>query len=128
MKALRVFWERPRDAVEPLLAWSREVEHEDWDTPAKVKEIKGDSERPLTMPMARALHEHSGVPAAVLLQQPGADLDTEIETLEWDRFPIEAMAKVVRALRGTGARPHQEGWRPDGRRRSPLPQEPSRTR
>ena len=37
-KALRGFWEKHRDAEEPLLAWFREVEHEDWDTPAKVKE------------------------------------------------------------------------------------------
>ena len=32
------FWERYRDSEEPLLAWYREVEHEDWNTPAKVKE------------------------------------------------------------------------------------------
>jgi mRNA interferase HigB len=37
-RALREFWERHRDAEEPLLAWYREVEHEEWDTPAKVKE------------------------------------------------------------------------------------------
>ena len=37
-RTLREFWERHRDAEEPLLAWYREVEHEDWDTPAKVKE------------------------------------------------------------------------------------------
>jgi mRNA interferase HigB len=37
-KALREFWERHPDAEEPLLAWYREVEQEDWDTPAKVKE------------------------------------------------------------------------------------------
>jgi mRNA interferase HigB len=37
-RALREFWERHRDAEEPLLAWYREVEQEDWDTPAKVKE------------------------------------------------------------------------------------------
>ena len=37
-KALREFWERHRDAEEPLLAWYREVKEEDWDTPAKVKE------------------------------------------------------------------------------------------
>lgn len=36
-KALRDFWERHRDAEESLLAWYREVEQEDWDTPAKVK-------------------------------------------------------------------------------------------
>ena len=37
-KAPRDFWERHPDAEEPLLAWYREVEQEDWDTPAKVKE------------------------------------------------------------------------------------------
>ncbi len=37
-KTLRDFWERHRDAEEPLLAWYREVKEEDWDTPAKVKE------------------------------------------------------------------------------------------
>lgn len=34
---LRDFWVRFPDAEEPLLAWYREVEKEDWDTPAKVK-------------------------------------------------------------------------------------------
>ena len=58
---------------------------------AKVSEVLS-GKRPLTMPMARALHEHLGIPAAVLLQQPGADFDTEIETLEWDRFPIKHVA------------------------------------
>ena len=37
-KALRDCWERFPGAEEPLLAWYREVEQEDWDTPAKVKE------------------------------------------------------------------------------------------
>ena len=37
-KPLREFWERHADAEEPLLAWYREVEKEEWDTPAKVKE------------------------------------------------------------------------------------------
>jgi len=36
-RTLREFWERRPDAEEPLLAWYREVEREDWDTPAKVK-------------------------------------------------------------------------------------------
>lgn len=36
-RTLREFWERHRDAEEPLLAWYREVEKEDWDKPAKVK-------------------------------------------------------------------------------------------
>ena len=34
---LRAFWTRYRDAEEPLLAWYREVEGEDWSTPAEVK-------------------------------------------------------------------------------------------
>jgi mRNA interferase HigB len=34
---LREFWEVHPDAEEPLLAWYREVQKEDWDTPAKVK-------------------------------------------------------------------------------------------
>lgn len=36
-RTLREFWERRRDAEEPLLAWYREAEKEDWDNPAKVK-------------------------------------------------------------------------------------------
>jgi HTH-type transcriptional regulator / antitoxin HigA len=35
--------------------------------------------RPLTMQMARALHANLGIPADVLLQQPGAELPTAIE-------------------------------------------------
>lgn len=36
-KALRECWERYPDAKDPLLAWYRVVEKEDWDTPAKIK-------------------------------------------------------------------------------------------
>ncbi len=48
-RTLREFWELYSDAEEALLAWYREVEKEDWDTPAKVKgkyrtaSILGDS-------------------------------------------------------------------------------------
>ncbi|HEY8033818.1 MAG TPA: type II toxin-antitoxin system HigB family toxin [Methylocella sp.] len=35
---LRDFWEQFPDAEEPLLAWYREAEKADWDTPAKVKD------------------------------------------------------------------------------------------
>jgi len=34
---LRAFWERFREAKEPLQAWYREVEKEDWDGPARLK-------------------------------------------------------------------------------------------
>jgi mRNA interferase HigB len=37
-RTLREFWERYSDAEEPLLAWYREVEKEDWSQPAQVKE------------------------------------------------------------------------------------------
>jgi len=37
-RTLREFWEQCPEAEEPLLAWYREVEKEDWDGPAKVKE------------------------------------------------------------------------------------------
>ncbi|SRR6266446_9096455 len=37
-RTLREFWERHVDAEEPLLAWFREAEKADWDSPAQVKE------------------------------------------------------------------------------------------
>ena len=37
-KKLREFWERHADVKEPLLAWYREVEKEDWNTPVRMKE------------------------------------------------------------------------------------------
>lgn len=36
-RALRAFWEKHPNAEAPLLAWYRTVQHEDWNTPAKVK-------------------------------------------------------------------------------------------
>ena len=35
---LRTFWERHPNAEEPLLAWYRETEKADWESPAQVKE------------------------------------------------------------------------------------------
>ena len=37
-RQLRAFWEKHPSAEAPLLAWYREVQHEDWDSPAKVKQ------------------------------------------------------------------------------------------
>jgi mRNA interferase HigB len=37
-RTLREFWERYPDAEEPLLAWYREVEKEDWTKPSQVKD------------------------------------------------------------------------------------------
>lgn len=36
-KPLRGFWEKHADAQQPLLAWYREAEDADWDSPATVK-------------------------------------------------------------------------------------------
>lgn len=36
-RTLREFWKLHPDAEQPLLAWYREVEREDWDTPVRIK-------------------------------------------------------------------------------------------
>ena len=65
---------------------------------AKVSEVLS-GKRPITMSMARALHHHLGIPAEVLLQEPGASLPDDIPDIEWTRFPLKAMVKA--------------GWLPD---------------
>ncbi len=67
---------------------------------AKVSEVLS-GKRTITMPMARALHEHLGIPADVLLQEPDVDLDDPLSDIEWNRFPVKSMAKL--------------GWIPHGR-------------
>lgn len=42
-KTLREFWQRHPNAEEPLLAWYREMEKADWDTPATLKEMYGNA-------------------------------------------------------------------------------------
>jgi HTH-type transcriptional regulator / antitoxin HigA len=60
---------------------------------AKVSEVLS-GKRSLTLQMIRALHEHLGIPAEVLLQQPGASLPDIPLDLDWSRFPLTAMAKL----------------------------------
>ena len=36
-RTLRIFWEKHPDAKDPLLAWYREVEKEDWSNAANLK-------------------------------------------------------------------------------------------
>lgn len=67
---------------------------------AKVSEVLS-GKRPLTMRMARALHEHLGIPAEVLLQQSRDPLDSPLEGQEWERFPLKEMSRL--------------GWFPGGR-------------
>ena len=66
---------------------------------AKVSEVLS-GKREITMPMARALHEHLGIPADVLLRESGVDFGDPLVDMEWSRFPVKAMAKL--------------GWTPGG--------------
>jgi HTH-type transcriptional regulator / antitoxin HigA len=59
---------------------------------AKVSEILS-GKRPLTMQMARALHANLGIPADVLLQQPGGELPSALDGIDWKRFPVSEMMK-----------------------------------
>ena len=71
---------RPRDLV-PFIG-SR----------AKVSEVLS-GKRTLTMPIARALHKHLGIPAEVLLSKPDTPSDKPLDSIEWQRFPLRVMAK-----------------------------------
>ena len=101
---------------------------------AKVSEVLS-GKRPLTLPMARALHEHLGIPADVLLHGPGAVLSEPLAGIEWIRFPLKAMARLgwipehpiswPAPRRSAGPDPSCRGSR--HRKRSALSQERSRT-
>ncbi len=60
---------------------------------SKVSEILS-GKRDITMSMARALHQHLGIPADVLLQEPGATFPSSMPELEYSRFPLRAMANA----------------------------------
>lgn len=60
---------------------------------AKVSEVLS-GKRSITMSMARALHEHLGIPADVLLRAPDVDLDDPLADIDWSRFPVKSMAKL----------------------------------
>ena len=59
---------------------------------SKVSEVLS-GKRAITMPMARALHEHFGIPAEVLLQEQGTTGDLPVDDIQWRRFPLKEMAK-----------------------------------
>ena len=58
----------------------------------KVSEILA-GKRDITISMARALHKHLGIPADVLLQEPGAAFDSTYDEIDPRRFPLKEMAK-----------------------------------
>lgn len=65
---------------------------------ARVSEVLS-GKRSITMPMARALHEHIGIPADVLIRNSGTGFENPVDNIQWNRFPLKTMAKL--------------GWIPD---------------
>src|SRR5207244_97684 len=59
---------------------------------SRVSEVLS-GKRSLTLPMIRALHSGLGIPASVLLREPGATLPHADPDIEWDRFPVVEMVK-----------------------------------
>ena len=59
---------------------------------ARVSEVLS-GKRAITMSMARALHEHLGIPAEVLLQKPVPAGDASLDGLDAARFPLKEMVK-----------------------------------
>ena len=59
---------------------------------AKVSEVLS-GKRAITMPMARALHRHLGIPADVLLREPATAAEQSLADIEWSRFPLREMAR-----------------------------------
>ena len=60
---------------------------------AKVSEVLS-GRRAITMPMARALHEHLGIPADVLLSKLDAAPDEPSADIDCRRLPLRAMVKL----------------------------------
>ena len=59
---------------------------------SKVSEVLSGT-RPITMPMARALHRHLRIPAEILLQEPVVRITDKADEMDWRRFPLRQMAK-----------------------------------
>jgi HTH-type transcriptional regulator/antitoxin HigA len=59
---------------------------------SKVSEIL-NRKKPLSLSMMRALHKSLGIPAEVLLNEPGASFPSDLPKIDWNRFPLKEMAK-----------------------------------
>jgi len=59
---------------------------------SKVSEVLS-RKRPLSLSMIRGLHKGLGIPAAVLLQEPGKSLSPVYDGLDWNQFPLAEMLK-----------------------------------
>ncbi|HEC18119.1 MAG TPA: ImmA/IrrE family metallo-endopeptidase [Gammaproteobacteria bacterium] len=58
---------------------------------SKVSEVL-NGKRPLSITMIRRLHQGLGIPAEVLIREPGAELPADCDE-DWQRFPIAEMLK-----------------------------------
>ena len=58
---------------------------------AKVSEVLS-GKRTLTIRMARALHEHLGIPADVLLRPPDEPELGDSKSADWSKFPVSEMS------------------------------------
>ncbi|MBW1773930.1 MAG: ImmA/IrrE family metallo-endopeptidase [Deltaproteobacteria bacterium] len=61
-------------------------------TKSKVSEVL-NGKRPLTLAMMRGLHKGLGIPAEILLREPGGQFPETLPDVEWSRFPVREMAK-----------------------------------
>lgn len=61
-------------------------------TKSKVSEVI-NGKRPLTLAMMRSLNRSLGIPAEVLLREPGAGFPEGMQDVAWHRFPIAEMTK-----------------------------------
>ncbi len=61
-------------------------------TKGKVSEVL-NGKRPLTLAMMRSLNKNLGIPAEVLLKEPGSTFPEEMRYVEWYKFPLVEMAK-----------------------------------
>jgi HTH-type transcriptional regulator/antitoxin HigA len=59
---------------------------------SKVSEVL-NGKRPLTLAMMRGLQKGLGIPAEVLLKEPGGQFPATLPNIEWSRFPLLEMAK-----------------------------------
>ena len=59
---------------------------------SKVSEVLSGT-RGITMSMARALHQHLGISADVLLKEPVVGSGEAVPEIDWRRFPLSEMAK-----------------------------------
>ena len=74
---------------------------------SKVSEVLSGA-RSLTMPMARALHQHLGIPAEVLLKEPTVHVSADQGEIDWRRFPLREMANRGWIEKRNNLREHAE--------------------